>query len=169
MPNWCNNTLKITGDSQQIERLPWKDIDRSQLKLFQSLLPCPDGLNGQEQYDWALRNWGVKWDCFVEIVDTSDDYIELQFDTLRNAPHKGIDRIATMFPLLNFYLQSTESVYDWQGSFSWSNGKLIEQINGTYYAESPSTCPECHSEYFPEIDLYGEITYHRCFECAWSN
>jgi hypothetical protein len=175
MPNWCNNTLKITGDPQQIKRLPWKDVNQSassgtaQLKLFQSLLPCPDGLNGQEQYYWSVENWGVKWDCSVEIVDFSGDFIELEFDTPWNAPHKGIGKIATMFPLLNFYMQSAESGCDWQGSFSWSNGKLIKEINGTYYAQSPCTCPECHSDYFPQIDLQGEITYHECFECAWSN
>ncbi len=98
MPNWCNNTLKITGDPQQIERLPWKDINQFPMKLFQSLLPCPDGLNGQsrfeweashskadcqEQYYWSVENWGVKWDCSIEIVDFSGDFIELEFDTPR--------------------------------------------------------------------------------------
>lgn len=175
--------MRITGDSEQINHLPWKDINQhgdctsclkssvprhqSQLKLFQSLLPCPTGLNAQEQYDWAVKNWGVKWDCSVEIVDFSDDYIELHFNTPWNAPHVGIDKIAAMFPSLNFHLQSAESGCNWQGSFIWNNGKLVEQINGTYYAQSTSICPECHSDYFAEIDLQGEITYEECFECGW--
>lgn len=161
--------MRITGDSEQIDRLPWKNISQFQLKLFQSLIPCPNGLNAQEQYDWAVDNWGVKWDCLVEIVDFGDDYLELQFDTPWNTPKIGIALIATMFPALDFSLQSAESGCDWQGSFIWNHGELVEQINATYYAQSSSTCPECHSDYFPEIDLQGQITYRQCYECGWSN
>ncbi|MEY2830818.1 MAG: hypothetical protein RLZZ574_76 [Cyanobacteriota bacterium] len=179
MPNWCSNTLKITGDTSQIKQLPWKYLDEStnaessirniQLQLFESLLPCPKGLIGEEHYYWSIENWGIKWDCSIEIVDFNDDFLEIQFDSPWNAPYKGISKIAAKFPLLNFHMESSESGCDWRKSFVWHKGELVEQINGTYYAQSPSTCPECHSDYFPEIDLAGEITYRECVECGWTD
>lgn len=167
MVNWCYSTLRITGDSEEINRLPWKDTNLRDLKLFEPLLPYPDGLNHQEHFEWLVENWGVKGCRCVEIVDFDHEYIELQFDTPWNAPHKGIGKIAAMFPSLRFHLQSAESGSDWQGSFTWNNGSLIQQINGTYYAQSASTCPKCHSDYFPAIDIQGEIGDRECFECGW--
>ncbi|MEL6930984.1 MAG: hypothetical protein AAFO95_20510 [Cyanobacteria bacterium J06600_6] len=31
MPNWCNNTLQVNGDSQHINQLPWSDRDTERI------------------------------------------------------------------------------------------------------------------------------------------
>jgi len=168
MPNWCINTLTISGDSEHISRLPWTDTADQPL-LFNSLLPCPQGLTAQEQYDWSLINWGVKWDTLTQILSHTEDSLELQFNTAWNSPKIGIGAIAAKFPSLDFELSSEEPGADWKGFCYWEKGKLSREVNGTFYQQSAETCPNCGGDYYPEIDLDGNITYSECFECGWTN
>ena len=165
MPNWCFNTLRVSGDQEQIDRLRWTE---PKSLLLQFLIPYPENLTPEKGYQWALTHWGVKWDCSVEVVDCTNGYLELQFNTPWTSPFEGIDTIASMFRDLSFDMRSSESGNDWRSYSYWEDGELVEDIKGTYYRQTPDICPECHEEYYPEIDLDGSITYSECFQCGWS-
>lgn len=164
MPNWCNNTLRINGDSQHINKLPWNEDNDF---LLQSLIPMPKNKTPQEQYDWAIQHWGIKWDCLIVIVDHTDDFLELEFETPWTSPHQGINAIASKFPDLTFELNSSESGCDWQEYCCWENGNLTQKNTGTFYQESPLQCPDCKEDYHPQIDLNGYVESSECFNCGW--
>jgi Ferredoxin-like domain in Api92-like protein len=101
MPNWCMNTLQITGPRERIEDLA-KAFAES--KLFHHVRPIPEPLNDPDTgsyggenaeeknalrarlkaefgyegwYDWCNANWGTKWDVSgldsnYEVKDVGD-------------------------------------------------------------------------------------------------
>ena len=104
MPNWCNNNLRITGPQNKLKKLSKAAKDG---KLFEYMVPMPTELRDTEAgpdaktkaekqkrarlvakygsenwYEWALNNWGTKWDIAEtyqnEIIG---DTLHLAFDT----------------------------------------------------------------------------------------
>jgi hypothetical protein len=69
---------------------------------------------------------------------------------------------------LTFELNSSEPGCDWQQFCSWENGKLIQKNTDPFYQQSPLQCPECHEDYYPAINLQGNITFSECYKCSWS-
>ncbi len=90
MPNWCNNTLSLTGPKEKISAIYAKA--KKDNALLQQLKPMPEALEGTTSptgsadkpqpmvdgfdnwYDWRVQNWGTKWDVDV------DDNLELSDD-----------------------------------------------------------------------------------------
>ena len=89
MPNWCNNTITLTGPKDKITALYNKA--KKEDALLQQLKPMPDALEGTTSpapkegkvqplvdgfdnwYDWRVQNWGTKWDVDMEGLELSDD------------------------------------------------------------------------------------------------
>lgn len=86
MPNWCNNVLTLTHeDPKLIERAR---VAAKSNTLFNEFLPMPtefqESIGG---YDWALSNWGTKWDADVTYVSDADlTGVEIHFDTAWSPP-----------------------------------------------------------------------------------
>jgi hypothetical protein len=87
MPNWCNNTILITGATDKIAAI-WAATNTGESLtgengLLQALAPMPaelfdtvaDGSTGMDWYNWRVANWGTKWDLNSEglhFVDNGD-------------------------------------------------------------------------------------------------
>ena len=89
MPNWCNNTITLTGPKEKITAIYAKAKEDN--ALLQQLKPMPKELNdttspspteGKVQplvdgfdnwYDWRVQNWGSKWDVDADNLELSDD------------------------------------------------------------------------------------------------
>ena len=89
MPNWCNNTITLTGPKEKITAIYEKAKEDN--ALLQQLYPMPTQLEGTTSpapkegkvqplvdghdnwYDWRVDNWSTKWDVDVEGLELSDD------------------------------------------------------------------------------------------------
>ena len=89
MPNWCNNTITLTGPKEKIPAIYAKA--KKDDALLQQLKPMPQELDGTTSpapkegkvqplvdgfdnwYDWRVQNWGTKWDVDMEGLELSDD------------------------------------------------------------------------------------------------
>ena len=58
MPNWCQNTIEISGDLQELTDLMGAMKDRG---FCEAVIPL-----GEWEYAKAVATWGTKWDMQVE-------------------------------------------------------------------------------------------------------
>jgi hypothetical protein len=94
MPNWCNNTITITGDVETLSQL--KPVIAAGEGLLQAIKPMPKELEGTTApsdtpnwYDWCTATingwfdtaWGPPIEAFQTLVDDWDScYIELMYE-----------------------------------------------------------------------------------------
>ena len=105
MPNWCNNSITISGSTETIKTL-WEDAQQGE-GLLQAMVPPPEnmfhGNLGEAEraecaekgipnwYDWQVANWGTKWDVGLDGLEFTDNgdgtaSIEGWFDSAWSPP-----------------------------------------------------------------------------------
>ena len=89
MPNWCNNTITLTGPKAKITKIYEKAKEDN--AFLQQLYPMPEALEGTTSpapkegkvqplvdghdnwYDWRVDNWSTKWDVDMDGLELSED------------------------------------------------------------------------------------------------
>lgn len=121
MPNWCNNTLRLSHSDPAMMQ---KAIDGIKEGFLQNLIPCPDELtdttkgyvgNPYQQklleltqqlnieffghptwYEWSIENWGTKWDVCDIGGDTEIDNFNIYFNTAWSPPLVAYEKLKEM-------------------------------------------------------------------------
>jgi hypothetical protein len=89
MPNWCLNSLTLSHeDPAQIKRAVDAYADG---RLLDELVPMPKELStGEGWYDWAVGNWGTKWDVggdgYDAVVSEDGKSANFNFDSAWSPP-----------------------------------------------------------------------------------
>jgi hypothetical protein len=125
MPNWCNNILTISEPSTElVEYLKTEGFS------FDKIKPMPPELKeGDGWYDWAVENWGTKWDLDENplLPDSfQDKEILFDFDTAWSPPMGVINALSEKFPDDHFVLQYLETGMGFCGEASFSDGAFID-------------------------------------------
>ncbi len=136
MPNWCSNTITISGNKENIRRI--KDMmesieNKSESNLFQTLVGYPDHMTeGEYQekwYDTNVTNWGTKWDVSYDdsFPQYSDEEIVLSPDTAWSPPI-GFGTILAKLYQVDVELYYTEPGCDFCGkTFCDKDGGVNEE------------------------------------------
>lgn len=152
MPNWCENTLEVTGDAEQLKHFVQAVKTETEILSFESLLPTPKELledNGAAGrmplwYTWRHDNWGTKWDVdkndsnLIQQIrdywwDGSKDADDLEilaekwqsgfyFWTAWSPPVPFVDFASKIFPTLTFNLKYFEGGNVFAGEIEVRNG-----------------------------------------------
>jgi len=82
MPNWCNNSITITGPVDIIKPLyeqACSDAD-DETGLLDAMHPMPKELHDTTSpsdednwYNWRVENWGTKWEVSSEGLEFEDN------------------------------------------------------------------------------------------------
>jgi hypothetical protein len=94
MPNWCSNTLLITGDTNtlvQLKSVIEQDDDHG---LLEAIAPI-----GEYDRETAISKWGTKWDVSSEGLEYTDNgdgtsTIEGYFDSAWSPPVEAFTTLA---------------------------------------------------------------------------
>jgi hypothetical protein len=149
MPNWCDNTLILAGDAEELARFRTKMVnDTFQFGMFipnpflqENGDPKPDTENAW--YGWALKHWGTKWDVNPEDVDiTFDDEIMINFQTAWGPPCEFVETVSKEYPTLVFHLSYHESGGELCGYNRYSNGECVSVSQADLEREEGE--PFCH-------------------------
>lgn len=159
MPNWCSNTITITGDKENICRI--KDMmdtieNKSESNLFQTLVGYPDHMTeGEYQekwYDTNVTNWGTKWDVSYDDAcpQFSEEVIVLSPDTAWSPPI-GFGTILAKLYQVDVELFYTEPGCDFCGkTFCNKDGDVNEEDyeyhEGLYYFDRDYFWDEMESQ-----------------------
>ena len=94
MPNWCSNSITISGPAETISQL-WEDAktaNNGEFGLLEAMAPI-----GEWDYGTAVETWGTKWDISdegLEFVDNGDGTAEITgyFDSAWAPPIEAYNR-----------------------------------------------------------------------------
>ena len=144
MPNWCNNILRIAGEEEDL--LEFKEQARSKeegietdirmnnfLKMPEELINTVSPSEHPNWYEWALENWGCKWDLSAKLVKETETSLTYEFMSPWSPPIAFVLNIASAFPDLLFQLNYKEGGMCFQGTTSAKNYLFI--INEEEYYE----------------------------------
>ena len=149
MPNWCSNTLQISGCPKQMDEFISKSIVKSGMdvdiflmdgliKMPEELAICED-ITPEEKaermskygydnwYDWRFENWGSKWDAQESYITEEENGWTINFDTAWSPAIPYIKQVAKMFPDLIFDLYFMETGEWFAGRVTAHNEEVNEQ------------------------------------------
>jgi hypothetical protein len=149
MPNWCSNTLQISGNKEQLEMFKQKSISKSAMDvdifLMDGCIPMPEELAICEDitpeenaeriakygydnwYYWRLENWGSKWDAQEPYIEEDENGLTINFDTAWSPAIPYIKQVAIMFPDLIFDLYFMETGEWFAGRVFAKGEEIVEQ------------------------------------------
>lgn len=185
MPNWCSNTLVISGDIKELELFKQKSITRSakglDIFLMDGLITMPEELAICEDltpeqkaeriskygydnwYDWRLENWGSKWDAQEPSILENEYDLTITFDTAWSPAIPYIKQVAKMFPKLVFDLYFMETGEWFAGRVMAKNENFDEQ-----YGEPKQVDDEGNEvRYDEEKDMYRILGTNEYTENAY--
>lgn len=151
MPNWCYNTLEISGDEKVISKITnWNKSksDKTDTGLFGLFFPMPKELENttapspepnkaliekygaDNWYEWRYNNWGCKWDANEVCIEAETKKIMcLTFDTAWSPPIGFYQKLTRDYPRLNIRASFYESGNDFCGTWDSNLGEQCFSIS----------------------------------------
>lgn len=140
MPNWCGNTLVVTGPDTDVEAFVTATSNKAGSLQFERLVPVPRGTKEQiESGEWdqimvQVAAWGTKWDVTSDDNDASatptilePGAVVWEFVTAWSPPNAWLHTVAPQFPTLDFELTYDEPGNAFCGYQVWEHGTLAEE------------------------------------------
>jgi hypothetical protein len=116
-------------------------------------------------YDWAIQNWGTKWNAYDIYSDNWESDGEIEFCTAWSPPSPVIEKLSTIFPDLIFELGYADEGCGFVGRITFQNGEAQDDYCSDNYESSEfrelyfeitGTDLNEHDEHDEECDLQGE-------------
>lgn len=188
MPNWCDNTLTITGPEETIKKLEefvGRPITEGEEKIDEPIFSLanikPSTHDIDPKYalfpssgpeDWWNNNvnsWGTKWDVLGEGVYKSRDEgkVGYSFQSAWSPPTPVIERLAEIFPEVKIDFRYMETGCDFWGIEIYENGELVSEEGGSLshkaFEKMEYDCYQCESYYENgEDEEYFDYLFSDC-------
>jgi len=120
MANICINTLKVKGDSKQLNHFISKTKDKKSNKelLLENLIPIPSSIvDDEEQIDWKNEVWGTTYTCDCKYETISETEVIIHFFSKWSPPIGWVQIVAKLYGRLSFSLRYKEEEIGFHGSF----------------------------------------------------
>ena len=177
MPNWCNNTLIVEGNVEDLQKIKSLLINDKGEFSFNCAVPQPDNLyqdslsSDKEMelnakgipnwYNWNNTYWGTKWDACSAYIEADyedeDEHneIRINFQTAWSPPS---DWLYGFFKKLEGIEVSVQLLYDEPGmDFA---GSIVREMDGEVY--------EYQGRIY-QVDYSGNEVFYNSKECRYRN
>ena len=176
MPNWCSNSITISGSTDTIKQL-WDDAHRGDdFGLLNAMVPMPKELDDTTKgtdgdavnwYDWRVTNWGTKWDVSdegLEYVDNKDgtSHITGWFDSAWAPPIEAYNTF--LDDMDGCYIEATyeEGGMDFAGIYTDGDDQYMEGLAEWCEKVVRGTCAlEDTPELFQKLEDEFELIENR--------
>jgi hypothetical protein len=169
MPNWCNNSVTISGPTETIKQL-WEDaqtanrytvmeddveVEKVGFGLLEAMAP-----NGDWEYESAVNAWGTKWDISdegLEFIDNGDGTAEITgwFDSAWAPPVMAYEKFCDDMDNCSIEASYHEPGMDFAGFWSTADGdEFCEDLHSEY--EKPENE---RSDLFNRLDEEYDLSY----------
>ena len=176
MPNWCSNSITISGSTDTIKQL-WDDAHvGDDFGLLNAMVPMPKelddttkGTNGDalKWYDWRVTNWGTKWDVSdegLEYVDNGDGTSVIQgwFDSAWGPPIEAYNTFLDDMDGCSIEATYEEGGMDFAGIYTDGDDQYMEGLSEWCEAVVKGTCAlEDTPELFQKLEDEFELIENR--------
>jgi hypothetical protein len=165
MPNWCNNTVRITGKNSEIKRIE-KAIKED--GFLQYLHPMPkelddttaDGTKREELikatgasdwYDWRTTNWSTKWEVSrdyaepeIEEMDEHEAILTWSFDSAWAPPIGAYDHyLGNNSDMTIFATYYEQAVTSWECGTQAMTEVIIPETTNQMMTSGPRKMDNC--------------------------
>ena len=168
MPNWCNNSINISGSTETIKTL-WDEANREGSGLLNAMKPMPKelrdttsptpqegqpGYKGPQPeidgctnwYDWAVNHWGTKWDIDpgegLEFTDNGDGTAQISgwFESAWAPPIQAYDTFLDDMDGCSLTADYHEPGMDFAGIYDNGDDQYMEGLGEWCEAVVKGTC-----------------------------
>lgn len=143
MPNWCMNTMTVSGDPKKIaefvEQHKAVELDHEGTPVgetaldFNTVVPMPEHLKGTKSpsddgsmtwYEWSVDNWSTKWNACNSHHDHKEGNTNVvyRFDTAWGPPVNWYEKVIGAYPDLDFDLEWSEGGMGFAGRLAGTKG-----------------------------------------------
>ena len=174
MPNWCSNSITISGSTDTIKQL-WDDAHvGDDFGLLNAMVPMPKELEGTTApseeanwYEWCIENWGTKWDITdegLEYIDNGDgtSVIAGWFDSAWGPPIEAYNTF--LDDMDGCYIEATyeEGGMDFAGIYTDGDDQYMEGLEEWCEKVVRGTCAlEDTPELFQKLEDEFELIENR--------
>lgn len=147
MPNHCYNILTVKGNESDVSRCLDFIHGKEEDALFDcgKVIPYPkeyaDGdADGSGKgynsggYEWCIANWGTKWGAYdANLIERENGIAKIDFSSAWSPPSPVVEKLAELYPTLDFKLEFEEVGADYSGYDLWEKG-VFDTETGDYDA-----------------------------------
>ena len=176
MPNWCSNSITISGSTDTIKQL-WDDAHvGDDFGLLNAMVPMPKELDDTTKgtdgdavnwYDWRVTNWGTKWDVSdegLEYVDNGDGTSVIQgwFDSAWAPPIEAYNTFLDDMDGCSIEATYEEGGMDFAGIYTDGDDQYMEGLAEWCEKVVRGTCAlEDTPELFQKLEDEFELIENR--------
>ena len=189
MPNWCENTISVSGNPELIKKLKdfvgrpiREDDERIEEPIYSlaNIMPStPDAppilgemsksTGHEDWYHNNINSWGTKWDVagnvYMNNYKEGDEFIGYTFDSAWSPPTPTTERLSEIFPELTIEHKYYESGCDFWGIETYKGGEMISEEGGeldhSAWERLGMDCYNCE-QYAEDPEEYEEYLYDDC-------
>lgn len=189
MPNWCDNTISISGNADVIKNLKeyvgrpltldGEEVKEPLYSLANIMPSTPDATpilgemsksqGHDDSYNNNINSWGTKWDVcgnvYMNNYKEGDEFISYSFDSAWSPPRPTTQRLSETFPELIIVHTYYESGCDFWGIETYKAGEMTDEVGGeldhSAWERLGIDCYNCE-QYAEDPAEYEEYLYDDC-------
>jgi hypothetical protein len=127
MPNWCNNSIVISGPYDVLFEVAKLCHTKENDFDFNGILPNPLCKSLKNYIDWNIQNWGTKWIFEDPQVELFTDNISIYALSAWSPPIEFFKHLVKKYPFLTVEMVYAEIGLDFAGKVKINKEEFIEE------------------------------------------